>query len=83
MPGMAAAKKETFEDHLRQVEEVVRSLESGKLGLEESIDKYEAGIRAIKECYRILEAAEKKIQLLAKDREGKAEPRGVEEPAAG
>lgn len=77
-----AAKKETFEDHLRQVEEAVRSLESGKLGLEDSIERYEAGIRAIKECYRILEAAEKKIQLLAREREGK-ESKGVEEPAAG
>jgi len=79
-----AGKKETFEDHLKQVEEVVRSLESGKLGLEDSIEKYEAGIRAIKECYRILEAAEKKIQILAKDREGKSagEPSGVQEPAA-
>lgn len=68
-----AAKKETFEDHLKQVEEVVRALESGKLGLEESIERYEIGIRAIKECYRILEAAEKKIQILAKDRDGKGD----------
>jgi exodeoxyribonuclease VII small subunit len=69
-----AAKKETFEDHLRQVEETVKALESGKLGLEESIDKYEAGIKAIKECYKILETAEKKIHTLAKDRD-KSEPK--------
>lgn len=68
-----AAKKETFEDHLKQVEDVVRALESGKLGLEESIERYEIGIRAIKECYKILEAAEKKIQILAKERDGKAD----------
>jgi exodeoxyribonuclease VII small subunit len=78
-----AGKKETFEDHLKQVEDVVRALESGKLGLEESIERYEAGIRAIKECYKILEAAEKKIQILAKDREGRTETSAAEPtPAA-
>ena len=66
-----APKKETFEDYLKQVEEVVKNLESGKLGLEESIEKYEAGMGAIKKCYEILEAAEKKIQQLVKDKEGK------------
>ena len=63
-------KKETFEEHLRQVEETVRSLESGKLGLEESIEKYETGIKALRQCYTILEQAEKKIQLLVKEKDG-------------
>ena len=63
-------KKEKFEDHLKQVEEAVKSLEGGKLGLEESIEKYEAGIRALRQCYAILEQAEKKIQLLVKEKDG-------------
>lgn len=64
------AKKEKFEDLLKQVEESVRGLESGKLGLEESLDKYEAGMKALKQCYTILEQAEKKIQLLVKEKDG-------------
>ena len=64
------AKKETFEEYLRQVEETVRSLEGGKLGLEESIEKYETGIKALRQCYGILEQAEKKIQLLVKEKDG-------------
>jgi exodeoxyribonuclease VII small subunit len=64
------AKKEKFEDYLRQVEEAVKSLEGGKIGLEESIEKYEAGIKALKQCYGILEQAEKKIQLLVKEKDG-------------
>ena len=63
-------KKEKFEDHLRQVEETVKSLEGGKLGLEESIEKYETGIKALRQCYAILEQAEKKIQLLVKEKDG-------------
>lgn len=72
-------KGEKFEDYLRQVEEAVRQLESGKLGLEESIDKYENGIKAIKKCYEILEAAEKKIQLLIKDKEGRLQAKPFED----
>ena len=64
------AKKEKFEDHLKVVEDVVKSLENGKLGLEESIEKYEAGIKALRQCYSILEQAEKKIQILVKEKDG-------------
>ena len=64
------AKKEKFEDHLKQVEEAVKALEGGKLGLEESIDKYETGMKALRQCYAILEQAEKKIQLLVKEKDG-------------
>jgi exodeoxyribonuclease VII small subunit len=63
-------KKEKFEDHLRQVEDAVKALEGGKLGLEESIEKYETGIRALRQCYSILEQAEKKIQVLVKEKDG-------------
>ena len=63
-------KKEKFEDHLKMVEEVVRSLESGKLGLDESMEKYEQGVAALKQCHRLLEKAEMKIKLLVKQKDG-------------
>jgi exodeoxyribonuclease VII small subunit len=62
--------KPKFEECLKNVEDVVRSLESGKLGLEESLEKYEAGIAALRTCYKILEEAEKKIQVLVKEKDG-------------
>ncbi len=62
------AKK--FEQYLQEVEGVVKALEGGKLGLEESIEKYELGIKALRQCYAILEQAEKKIQLLVKEKDG-------------
>jgi exodeoxyribonuclease VII small subunit len=78
-------KKEKFEDYLRQVEEAVKSLEGGKLQLEESIEKYETGIKALRQCYTILDQAEKKIQLLVKEKDGSLtakdfEPAGEEKP---
>jgi len=65
-----AVKKETFETYLLQVEDAVKALEGGKLKLEESIEKYETGIRALRQCYGILDQAEKKIQLLVKEKDG-------------
>ena len=80
------AKKEKFEDYLKQVEDAVKSLEGGKLQLEESIEKYETGIKALRQCYVILEQAEKKIQLLVKEKDGSLsakdfEPATEEKPA--
>jgi len=80
-----AVKKESFETYLTQVEDAVKSLESGKLKLEESIEKYETGIKALRQCYAILDQAEKKIQLLVKEKDGSLsakdfEPAGEEKP---
>ena len=77
----APAKKERFEDQLRIVEDVVKSLESGKLGLEESLEKYEAGIAALRGCYRILEEAERKIQILVKEKDGSLAAKDLETEA--
>ena len=79
-------KKETFETYLSQVSEAVGALESGKLKLEESIEKYESGIKALRQCYIILEQAEKRIQLLVKEKDGSLsakdfEPAGEEKSA--
>jgi exodeoxyribonuclease VII small subunit len=81
-----AVKKESFETYLTQVEDAVKSLESGKLKLEESIEKYESGIKALRQCYSILDQAEKKIQLLVREKDGSLtakdfEPAGEEKPA--
>ncbi len=74
----APAKKEKFEDQLKVVEDVVKALEAGKLGLEESLEKYEAGIAALRSCYRILEEAERKIQVLVKEKDGSLTAKDLE-----
>ena len=80
-----AVKKESFETYLGQVDEAVKALEGGKLKLEDSIEKYETGIKALRQCYSILDQAEKKIQLLVKEKDGTLsakdfEPAGEEKP---
>ena len=71
-----------FEQHLQEVEQVVKSLEGGKLGLEESIEKYEQGMKALRQCYAILEAAEKKIQILVKEKDGSLSAKDFDPAAA-
>jgi exodeoxyribonuclease VII small subunit len=55
----------TFEQSLERLEDVVRQLEQGKIGLSESLERYEEGVRFLRLCYRTLETAERKIELLA------------------
>jgi len=62
---MAKAKL-SFEDALEKLEELVTEIEQGAVPLEESIKKYEDGLKLIKSCRAILNEAEKKIQILAK-----------------
>jgi exodeoxyribonuclease VII small subunit len=55
----------TFEESLERLEQIVRQLEQGRLGLSESLDVYAEGIQHLKQCYQTLESAERKIELLA------------------
>ena len=62
-----------FEDALKRLEEIVEELERGDLPLEESLGKYEEGIKLSVLCTRKLETAKKKIEMLVKTGEGKFE----------
>lgn len=66
--------KLNFEKNMSDLENIVEELEKGDLNLDESISKFEEGIKISKECNKILEDAEKKITiLLQKDGEIKEE----------
>ena len=59
-----------FEDCLARLEQIVGSLESGNLPLEESLKIFEEGVGLARSCARYLEEAEKRIEVLAKDESG-------------
>ena len=67
-------KKESFEHHLKEAEEVIEQLESGSLQLEESLAFYEKGIAALKRCYAILASAEQKVETLIAEKDEAAPP---------
>jgi len=66
-----------FEAALRELEELVASLEQGDLGLEESLRRFERGVRLTRLCQEALRRAEQKVRLLAGSEQGETEE-GVE-----
>lgn len=54
----------TFENKINELEKIVGELEKGDLNLDESVSKFEEGIKISKQCNEILEKAEKKITIL-------------------
>ncbi len=61
------AKLETpqdFEKSVAQLENIIKSMESGNLPLEESLQKYEDGIKLIRNCQQTLEQAQQRIKIL-------------------
>ncbi len=53
--------EKTFEETIDELEKIVADLESGDLTLDESMKKFEEGMKASKHCTEILDKAEKKI----------------------
>jgi exodeoxyribonuclease VII small subunit len=74
MGGMSDSPPDnpTFEQALTQLEQIVRELEDGSTGLEESLARYEAGVALLKRCYAQLRQAEQRIlQLTGLDEQGR------------
>lgn len=72
--------QEDFETKLKNLELIVSELEKGELNLEESLKKFEDGIKISKECSKLLDNAEKKISIILQENgEIKEEPFNEEE----
>jgi exodeoxyribonuclease VII small subunit len=63
----------SFEDALRELEEIVRALEQGKGRLEDAIRSYERGATLKAHCERKLAEAEARIEQIALGSDGKPE----------
>lgn len=72
MPGSKKyMAKKTFESALKQLEIIVKEMESGDLTLEKAVKKYEEGIANSRFCLEILDKTEQKITQLTMDADGK------------
>lgn len=58
-----------FEEAMKQLEEIANVLENGNLSLDESVNKFEEGMKLSKKCNDFLDQAEKKITMLINDGE--------------
>ncbi len=63
---MTPSKKSTasIESKLNDLEKILEELESGNLELDESLKKFEKGVKLSRECQKTLEEAELKIKVL-------------------
>ena len=60
-------KAESFEKSLESLEELVRELEAGDKGLDESLALFEKGVSLSKELTKRLEDAKTKVEALSKE----------------
>lgn len=69
----------SFEEALARLEDIVSSLEAGQLSLDESLKKFEEGIRLSRLCNHKLQTAQLRVEKLAeKDGELAREPMQVD-----
>ena len=61
---------EKFEIALKKLEEVVRRLEGGSLSLEDSLKAFEEGVKHAAFCSKKLDEAERKVEVLLKQKDG-------------
>ncbi len=70
-----------FEASLARLEEIVKKLEKGDLPLEQSLKLFEEGVKLSRICSKRLEEAERKVEILLKDKAGNLTARPFEEDA--
>ncbi|MDK2968261.1 MULTISPECIES: exodeoxyribonuclease VII small subunit [Lacrimispora] len=66
---MAVKKERTIEETLKDLEELVKKLESQESSLEESFEYYETGMKLVKSCNDKIDKVEKKIIVLEENGE--------------
>jgi exodeoxyribonuclease VII small subunit len=54
-----------IEQSLKRLEEIVHLLEEGDLGLNEALERYEEGVKLLRQSYDLLQRAERRIELLS------------------
>lgn len=64
-------QSKTFEASLEALELIVHQLEDGDLPLEKSLELFEQGIRLSRECQERLGQAERRIEILLRDNQGR------------
>lgn len=65
-----AVKKQSFEQSLARLEEIVKKLEQGECGLDESLKLFEEGARLADSCNALLDQAEQKVDILLNTQTG-------------
>lgn len=60
-------KEQTFDEAMKDLEQIVQKLEQGDVPLEEALDKFQEGIKLSRYCRGIVEEAEKTVTNMANE----------------
>ena len=63
-------KKQTFEEALARLDEIVRQMETGSARLDESLALFEEGVGLVKFCTGELDRAEQKVKIVQQGENG-------------
>jgi exodeoxyribonuclease VII small subunit len=63
------AKKESYEEMLTKLQEILNNLEADELNLEESMKSYEEGVKLVNKIYKVLDSYEAKISIIKDEKE--------------
>ena len=74
---------QNFETSLEELERIVRELERGDLPLEKSLELFEQGVKLSRACQERLNEAERRIEILTRDNQGRASVSEFEPEAEG
>ena len=78
-PAAPRIEDMSFEDSLRELETIVRGLESGETPLEQSIKAYERGIALKQHCENKLRDAQAKIEKITVNNDGSISTQPLDE----
>ena len=70
MAEQAKVEDLTYKEASQELERIIRSLESGDMELEESLESYARGVELLKSLRTRLNEAEQKVSVLLKDVDG-------------
>lgn len=71
--------KKNFEDSLAKLEQITRELEDGAISLEDSLKKFDEGLKLADFCNQKLEDAQRKVNLILK-KDGKLTEQPFDDP---
>jgi len=80
MGQKSETKTPSLETAIERINTIVAEMEVGTLPLETLIARYEEGLGLVKTCQEKLDAAEKRIQIISRDAQGRATLTDFDEP---
>ena len=75
-------ENKTFEQAVARLEEIVRSMEDGKLSLDDSLKAFEEGITLVRLCNGKLDSAEQRVRILLAGEDGALKEQPFNTPGA-